>query len=164
MATTLPIFEQMSALSDPIRCRVLLVLEREELTVSELCAILQLPQSTVSRHLRVLADEEWVGSRAEGTSRRYRVVGEQLEAAARRLWSIVREQVAATPAAAHDAQRLQSVLTRRRSRSQEFFSTAAGQWDRLRAEFFGQRSDLLALLGLLAPAISRRRWLRSSHA
>ena len=39
---------------------MLLVLERHELTVSELCAVLQLPQSTVSRHLKTLADARWV--------------------------------------------------------------------------------------------------------
>ena len=48
--------DHMATLADPMRCRMLLVLERHELTVSELCAVLQLPQSTVSRHLKTLAD------------------------------------------------------------------------------------------------------------
>ncbi len=39
---------------------MLLVLERHELTVTELCAVLQLPQSTVSRHLKTLLDAGWV--------------------------------------------------------------------------------------------------------
>lgn len=150
-ATTLTIFDRMSALADTTRSRLLLVLEQHELTVSELCAVLQLPQSTVSRHLRVLADEEWVASRAEGTSRRYRMLPDRLEPAARRLWSLVREQVSTSPVAEQDAQRVQGVLARRRSRSQEFFSTAAGEWDRMRAELFGRRVDLLALLALLDP-------------
>ena len=50
------ILDHMATLADPMRCRMLLVLERHELTVSELCAVLQLPQSTVSRHLKTLAD------------------------------------------------------------------------------------------------------------
>jgi ArsR family transcriptional regulator len=41
------------------------------------------------------------------------------------------------------------VLAERRTRSQEFFSASAAQWDALRAELFGQRADLLALPGLL---------------
>ena len=147
-----PIFERMSALADSTRSRLLLVLERQELTVGEMCAVLQLPQSTVSRHLKTLADEGWLASRAEGTSRRYRMVAERLEPSARRLWTLVREQVAAFPAAEQDAQRLRSVLAQRSTRSQEFFSTAAGQWDRLREELFGRRADLLGLLGLLDPA------------
>lgn len=150
MSTLAPsIFERMSALSDTTRSRLLLLLESRELTVSELCAVLQLPQSTVSRHLKVLADEGWVVSRAEGTSRCYRMLAERLEPAAQRLWQLVREQIAASPVALQDAQRLQSVLAQRRSKSQEFFSSAAGEWDRLRSELFGRRADLHALLGLL---------------
>lgn len=145
------IFERMSALADSTRSRLLLVLDRHELTVGELCAVLQLPQSTVSRHLKTLSDEAWVSSRAEGTSRRYRMSADRLEPAARRLWTLVREQVSTLPAADQDAQRLRSVLAARSTRSQEFFSTAAGQWDRLREELFGRRADLMGLLGLLDP-------------
>ena len=36
----LAILDHMSALGDPTRCRLLLLLEKHELTVSELCAIL----------------------------------------------------------------------------------------------------------------------------
>ena len=42
------IFDDLTALADSTRSRMLLVLERHELTVGELCAVLQLPQSTVS--------------------------------------------------------------------------------------------------------------------
>jgi len=77
------------------------------------------------------------------------MASDRLEAPEKRLWGLVREQVAASPAAAQDAQRLRSVLAERRSKSQEFFSSAAGQWDRMRAEMFGQRADLLSLLALL---------------
>jgi len=142
------IFDHLTALSDATRSRLLLVLDRHELTVSELCTVLQLPQSTVSRHLKVLGDEAWVASRADGTSRRYRMV-EQLEAHTKRLWHLVRDQVASSAAAQQDAQRLQTVLANRRTASQEFFSTSAGQWDRLRAELFGNRADIIGVLGLL---------------
>ena len=141
----------MSALSDVIRCRMLLVLERQELAVSELCTVLQMPQSTVSRHLKTLGDERWVVSRADGSSRLYTMVTERLEAAEKRLWTLVRDQVASSPAATQDAQRLRSVLAQRRSKSQEFFSSAAGQWDRMRGEMFGQRADLISMLALLDP-------------
>ena len=143
------IFDHLTALSDPTRGRLLLVLDRQELTVSELCMVLQLPQSTVSRHLKVLGDEGWVASRADGTSRRYRMAIEELGGPTKKLWTLVREQVAASLAAQQDTQRLQGVLANRRTASQEFFSTSAGQWDRLRLELFGSRLDLIGLLGLL---------------
>jgi ArsR family transcriptional regulator len=142
------IFDHLTALSDATRGRLLLVLDRHELTVSELCTVLQLPQSTVSRHLKVLGDEAWVVSRADGTSRRYRMV-EHLEPHTKRLWHLVRDQLSASAAAQQDAQRVQTVLANRRTASQEFFSTSAGQWDRLRSELFGNRADIIGLLGLL---------------
>jgi ubiquinone/menaquinone biosynthesis C-methylase UbiE len=139
------ILDHLSALSDPTRSRLLLLLDRHELTVSELCGILQLPQSTVSRHLKALADAGWIGARAEGTSNLYTLSREALDPSARRLWLLVREQVAPTPAATQDQRRLQTTLAARRSKSQEFFASSAGQWDRLRDELFGDRFHLAAL-------------------
>jgi ArsR family transcriptional regulator len=69
----------------------------------------------------------------------------------RQLWSLVREQVGPTPAAAQDERRLRAALTLRRTKSQEFFSSAAGQWDRLRDEMFGDRFHLAALVALADP-------------
>jgi ubiquinone/menaquinone biosynthesis C-methylase UbiE len=126
----------------------LALLDRHELTVSELCTVLQLPQSTVSRHLKILSDDGWVTSRAEGTSRLY-AMDERLPADGRKLWDLVRDDVDAVASARHDTLRLRAVLAERRTRSQEFFSRAATQWDALRAELFGGRTDQLALLALL---------------
>ena len=42
------ILDRISALADPTRSRILLLLDGRELMVGELCAVLQLPQSTVS--------------------------------------------------------------------------------------------------------------------
>jgi ArsR family transcriptional regulator len=146
-----PIFDRLSALADPTRSRLLLLLDRHELTVGELCSALQLPQSTVSRHLKTLADEDWVVARAEGTSRRYTMPGSALDPGAKRLWHLVRDQVSATPSARHDLTRAERILHERRTTSQSFFSTRAGQWDRLRAELYGASADLTPLAALLDP-------------
>ena len=147
------ILEHMSALADPIRCRMLLLLEKHELTVSELCAILQMPQSSVSRHLKTLADDDWVTSRRDGTSRFYSMPADDLDAGAKRLWPLIREQVAVTTGAGQDDRRLRSVLTRRRAKSQEFFASAAGGWDRLREDLFGRTFFLWGVLGLIDPSL-----------
>jgi len=147
------ILEHMSALSDPTRCRMLLMLEQHELTVSELCTVLQMPQSSVSRHLKTLADDNWVSSRRDATSRYYTMPLDDLDSAASRLWPLIREQVASTTAAAHDGRRLRGVLDRRRVKSQEFFATAAGKWDRLREGLFGDTFYLWAVLGLIDPTL-----------
>src|SRR5262245_57157032 len=161
------ILDHLASLADTTRSRILLLLDRHELTVSELCGILQLPQSTVSRHLKALADCGWVSARAEGTSNVYTMTrpatgprtGGTVDLATpdgpeRRLWSLVREQVASSRAALQDERRLTSVLAKRRARSQEFFSSTAGQWDRVRDELFGDRFHLAAFA-----ALADRHWV-----
>jgi ubiquinone/menaquinone biosynthesis C-methylase UbiE len=153
MAATAEIFDDLSTLADATRSRMLVLLERHELTVSELCTVLQLPQSTVSRHLKTLSDSGWVVSRRDGTSRYYTLSLDD-RAHARRLWSLLRDQVSVTAGADQDARRLKNVLARRQSKSQEFFETTAGQWDKLRADLFGSASHLQAL-----PALLDERWV-----
>lgn len=141
------LLDALGALPDHTRCRMLLVLERRELTVGELADVLQLPQSTVSRHLKVLADTGWIGSRRDGTSRFYSLqlpAGSDLET----VWMLARDQVADRPGAAQDQRRLTSVLARRAARSQTFFASSASHWDRLREELFGHDVFLQGLLAL----------------
>jgi ArsR family transcriptional regulator len=139
----LAIHDHLTSLADTTRSRIVLLLDRQELTVSELCSVMQLPQSTVSRHLKALADAGWVVARAEGTSNLY-TLATDLDATARRLWRLVREEVEPTKAAAQDRRRLQAALAARRTKSQQFFSSSAGQWDRVRDELFGDRFHLAA--------------------
>ncbi|MDA1081392.1 MAG: metalloregulator ArsR/SmtB family transcription factor [Gemmatimonadetes bacterium] len=143
------LFGRLAALSDPIRARLLAALERHELTVGELHRALQLPQSTVSRHLRALADAGWVMSREDGTSNRYRIAATERDASARKLWLAVREELGGLAAVQRDAERVRGVLAARHTTSQKFFASSVGQWDRLRAELFGDRTELFSLLGLL---------------
>jgi ubiquinone/menaquinone biosynthesis C-methylase UbiE len=149
MAGANTVLDQLSVVADGLRARMLAVLGRQELTVSELCAVLQLPQSTVSRHLKTLSEGEWVASRREATSRYYSLSLDDFDAARRRLWLLVDEQIRQTAEAGQDRARLKRVLAERRSKSQEFFQSAAGQWDHVRAELFGRDSHLRPLLALL---------------
>jgi ubiquinone/menaquinone biosynthesis C-methylase UbiE len=149
LTVTTAIFDDLTTLADATRSRMLLLLERHELTVSELCTVLQLPQSTVSRHLKTLSDASWVVSRRDGTSRYYTLSLDDRGAPVRRLWSLLRDQVSATAGADQDGRRLKNVLARRQSKSQEFFETTAEHWDKLRADLFGSASHLQALPALL---------------
>src|SRR5205823_13269435 len=96
------ILDHLASLADTTRSRLLLLLDRNELTVSELCGITQLPHATVSRHLKGLVDAGWIASRSEGTSRLYAMTKTDLEASRRRLWLLVRDQVGPTPPATQD--------------------------------------------------------------
>lgn len=143
----------LATLADSTRGRLLLVLEHTELTVGELCAVLQLPQSTVSRHLKILGEDAWVESRAEGTSRYYRMAAE-LDEWTGRLWGLVREDLQASAAARQDQVRVAAVTADRRRRSREYFSGVAQQWDEVRAGLFGSRIDLHVALSLIDPTSS----------
>ena len=149
MPKTPTLLGQMPVVGDPMRSRLLYVLERNELTVGELCSVVQSPQSTVSRHLKALSDGGWLTSRADGTNRRYAIATSGLDAKLRSLWLLVRKEIGGTLAAQQDERRLTQVLATRRSRSEEFFRAGASQWDQLRDELFGSRFFLPALLGLL---------------
>ena len=149
MTSSAAVFDRLGTLADPTRSRILLVLEGTELTVGELCAVVQLPQSTVSRHLKILSDEGWVAARDSGASRFYTLVPTRLDHFARRLWNVVKEQASGGSAAQQDARRRESVLNDRRGKMKSFFSGVAGNWDQMRTDLIGARTDLLALLDLL---------------
>jgi ArsR family transcriptional regulator len=64
--------QTIKALSDPIRLRIVLLLQAEgELCVCDLMAVLGLPQSTVSRHLAYLRRSCWVDTRRQGVWMHY---------------------------------------------------------------------------------------------
>src|SRR5689334_12359953 len=105
-ASAVPIVDSFSALADPTRCRVLTLLDEQELTVSELCAVTQMPQSTVSRHLKTLADAGWVSSRRDGTSRYYTLALDAHDGTHGRIWELLRAQLHGRAGVEEDERRL----------------------------------------------------------
>ena len=146
------ILDQLSALAEPTRVRLLMVLQDHELTVGDLCDALELPQSTASRHLKVLLDHGWLTRRREGTRHYYGVAPDWPDEAGRRVWDLVGSDVADRPSIQEDRVRLAAVLAARREASEAYFSRTGQAWARVRSELFGDRFDLLGLLGLLDPA------------
>ncbi|TNF26938.1 MAG: methyltransferase domain-containing protein [Deltaproteobacteria bacterium] len=145
------IFAHLTVLSEPLRARILRVLEREELGVGELSRVLQLPQSTVSRHLKVLLVHGWIHRRTEGPSARVSLATDTLGAEAASLWPLVRDEPGSALTAAADLARLESVLAQRQLDSRAFFGRVAARWDALRDDLYGQSFTLPTLLSLLPP-------------
>jgi len=139
----------MSSLADATRLRLLHLLGRQELGVIDLCDILQLPQSTVSRHLKILSDQGWVRSNSKGTTHLYRMPMDQLEQPARRLWLLAHDQIGNWATIQQDDLRLARRLRRRADRAQAFFAGAAGEWEKLRDELYGDDFVRAATLALL---------------
>jgi len=148
----IPVAMRLAVLADKTRLRLLRVLEGAELSVGELAQVFQSPQSTISRHLKVLADAGWIVRRSEGTATFYRMVLDDLTTSARALWLTIRDQPAQGDRAEHaeDVRRVGAVLDERRTDSQAYFGRVAGEWDEVRQELFGTRFTLHALLELFA--------------
>lgn len=143
--------EQLSALSEPLRLRLCRVLESQELSVGEVSRVVQLPQSTVSRNLKVLADAGWLEKRAEGTATLYRLLLDDLPPSARALWLTVRAHLDMSSDAAlcEDARRVETVLGERTTDSVAFFGRVAGSWDSVRSDLFGNAFTAWSLLAML---------------
>jgi len=150
MTTSPAIFEHLAALGDTTRSRLLALLEEREYAVSELQQILRLPQSTVSGHLKVLADAGWVTFRAHGKNRFYTMAA-ALDPEALALWGIIRSDIDGAEFRGDDLERAKSVLGARVDRSRAFFSETAATWNEVRADLYGSGVVSLPLLGLLDP-------------
>jgi ArsR family transcriptional regulator len=104
-------------LGDDARLRLLRVLGRERLNVTELTGILGLAQSGVSRHLRLLKEAGFVVEEKDAGYTYYRLSPALGEGPHRTLWAALEQQFAAAgeePAVRADQSRLQEVLRLRK--------------------------------------------------
>jgi ubiquinone/menaquinone biosynthesis C-methylase UbiE/DNA-binding transcriptional ArsR family regulator len=140
-----PVSTLLKVLADPTRLRILALLEREELRVSELSAALDMSQSRVSNHLRVLRDSGLLDERHAGTST-YLRLGARSEVAAR-LWGTLRAELAGLSEHGSDLRRLEGVIAERERSSADFFDAVARDWDKLGHDFAtGQGRERAAAL------------------
>jgi len=118
------ILKSLKLLSDPNRLRILLLLEREELSVAELQEILSAGQSTLSTHLAQLKQAGLVEDRRTGKNNFYRyrplpALRELLEAGS-----------AEIAEAAEDRAALELAMNRRKDKRREYFDELAGKFGR----------------------------------
>jgi SAM-dependent methyltransferase len=139
----------LGSLSDPMRLRMVRLLEQQELSVGECAHIFQTAQSTASRQLKMLAEQGWVTKRSEGTATLYRMLMDELTPEARALWVSLRSQLSGSVDVQEDDRRCVAVLEERKTDSVHFFGRMRGEWDQLRSELFGSRFTAAALLSLI---------------
>ena len=84
-----------AALSDPKRILILYLLSEQSHFVNEIAEALDLPQPTVSRHLRVLRERDLVHTERQGTAVCYSLADERIIQALDLMRSIVSSQLAA---------------------------------------------------------------------
>lgn len=151
--------ETLRLFGEPTRLRMLGLLELSELSVGELARALQMQQSRVSNHLRVLRDAGLIAERHSGRATFLRAnvpsagsVESERDVRAR-LWSALRSEVPTLPEFAADVERLHQVLSDRRAHSRAFFDRVAGEWDKISGDFATGQARQRAAANLLGPGL-----------
>jgi ArsR family transcriptional regulator len=133
--------------SDPNRLRLLLLLEREELTVSELQDILAQGQSQISTHLSQLKGAGLVDDRRTGKNAFYRLK------APTELMGLLREAAREVPETEQDQAALRLALRKRQDRMRRYFDELAGKFGRQYVPGRSWQGIAEALLKLLPPMV-----------
>ncbi len=120
--------QHFKLLSDSTRLRLLMLVDREELSVAELAAITQLAQPRVSTHLAKLKKAGLVSDRREGVFVYYRMVGKIVDRNLAALWELLRTNTS-DPLIQQDAERIGQVLNARNGRS-SWADSVAGDMER----------------------------------
>lgn len=150
-----PLAGLLKLLGDATRLRILAVCERAELSVGDLSRVLDMSQSRVSNHLRVLRDSGLLAERHVGTSTFVQLSpGASAEAGPRgnlaaELWRTVSGELTQIPEHSADLVRLEGVLAERDSSQREFFERVAGEWDKIGTEFATGQARQRAAANLL---------------
>ena len=115
------VLKSLRLLADPNRLRLLLLLEREELSVAELQELLSTGQSRISTHLAQLKQAGLVEDRKQGKNSLYVLKDRQLV-------DLLHAAAAEIPEADEDARALQLVLEKRRDKVRGYFDELAGKF------------------------------------
>jgi ubiquinone/menaquinone biosynthesis C-methylase UbiE len=138
----------LKALADPLRLRVLAAVAEEELTVGEVQEVVDSVQSSVSRNLAILREAGFVQDRKEGTSV-YFSVRRNMPEPAGELFKSLQSRLAEIPEVKLDQARLQECRRRRLRKSESYFESVAGDWERIRKSYFDDRVTSLSIEKLL---------------
>src|SRR5208282_4635891 len=116
------ILKSLRLAADPSRLRLLLLLEREELSVAELQEILAQGQSRISTHLAQLKHAGLVEDRRTGKHAFYRLT------APAELMQLLRRASGEVPEVEPDRSALRLVLHKRQDKMRRYFDELAGKF------------------------------------
>jgi ubiquinone/menaquinone biosynthesis C-methylase UbiE len=140
----------LRVVADPNRLRILLLLEREELSVAELQDILAMGQSTISTHLSQLKQAGLVEDRRTGKNNLYRLKLENGAGVLAGLLAQAREEISE---AKRDQAAVKRVLRKRQDKMRAFFDDVAGRFGRSYVPGKSWKSVAEALLKLMPPMV-----------
>ena len=134
-------------LADPTRLRILLLVEREELAVQELMQVLDMAQSTVSRHLGILREAGLLDDRRDGTFVYYRLTTR--DGPWREAWELSKRSLADDRTASRDRVALDGILTSRSVKTRSWFDAIGPEWNDLRRVFHDDTQRARAMTRLV---------------
>lgn len=131
MENVLKIFK---ALSDETRLRIFNILANHELNVNEIVQVLQMGQSRVSRHLKILSDCGLVRSRRDGSFVYYQSEQDETKQI---LMTFIKNTLPDTEELGMDFARSATIVGERKQKTRKFFNRMAENWDALKRDIFG---------------------------
>ena len=120
------------AIGEETRLRIMALLLRGELTVSEITQILGQSQPRVSRHLKILTDAGLVEKFREGSWMFYRVTAPAPDATDAILGAVKALNQSGDRVIARDGDRFEQSRQARAAIAAAYFEKNAGEWDRVR--------------------------------
>ncbi|RMD85061.1 MAG: methyltransferase domain-containing protein [Candidatus Dadabacteria bacterium] len=139
----------LKALAEPTRLRLLVLLSRCELTVTELTHVLEQSQPRISRHLRLLLEAGLLERSPEGPWAFYRLAANGKAAAIAE--AVLKAVDPNGEPFAADARRLEAVRRRRAAQAARYFRENAARWDRIRRLYAGEETVERAMLEAVGP-------------
>ncbi len=121
----------LRAAGEPTRMRLLVLLSRADLTVSEVTEIMGQSQPRVSRHLRLLVEAGLAERYSEGAWAYFRAKDQGASAEFRRF--VLSQIDVDDEVLIGDLERLDKIKQRRADRAAEYFSENASSWDTIRS-------------------------------
>ncbi|MCX6591807.1 MAG: metalloregulator ArsR/SmtB family transcription factor [Acidobacteria bacterium] len=144
------ITKSMRLMTDPSRLRIVLLLEKEELSVAELQEILSMGQSRISTHLSQLKQAELVEDRRSGKNILYQLRNPHQWT---ELLNLARQAAAEIPETVADLQALKLILDHRRDKTRAYFDELAGKFGRQYVPGRSWKGLAETLLMLLPPMV-----------
>jgi len=134
------------ALSDSTRIRIYNVLLDHELSVNELVTLLDMGQSRVSHHVKILADAGLLTCRRSGVWSFYSAEkGQAIAGFSEAVRSLFKEE----SSLGDDLETATKIIGERSVTTRQFFNTIAPQWDSLKKEILGSFDINQAISGNL---------------
>lgn len=122
------------ALADKTRLRIFHILTSHELNVNEIMDVMEMGQSRISRHLKILAESGFVSLRQDGLWSFYTARKDEIT---KQFISMLQQSADADIELRKDRLRSEQVLAERQDKSKRFFNQIAGDWDRLKKDILG---------------------------